>query len=64
MIGTSTKTAACGKCVYWNSQDSAKGECRRHAPQTVVFKVDEKVQYESTFPTTKAEDWCGDFEPS
>jgi len=62
MIGTSTKTAACGKCVYWHSSESSKGECRRHAPQTVVFKVDDEVQYESTFPKTKAEDWCGDFE--
>lgn len=65
MIGTSTQTAACGKYVYWHTEDSAKGEkgeCRRHAPQTVVFQVDDEVQYESTFPMTKAEDWCGDFE--
>lgn len=63
MIGTSTKTAACGKCVFWKSEDSTKGECRRHAPQSVVFTVHEEVKFESTFPNTRAEDWCGDYEP-
>lgn len=62
MIGTSISTAACGKCVYWQTTDAMAGECRRHAPQTVVFKVDDQVEFESTFPATQAEDWCGDFE--
>jgi hypothetical protein len=62
MIGTSTQTAACGKCVYWHNTSPEKGECRRHAPQTVVFQVEENVRFESTFPATKAEDWCGDYE--
>lgn len=40
---------------------SAKGECRRHAPQSILFKVEAGVQYEAKFPVTKAEDWCGDY---
>lgn len=62
MSDTATSTKTCTSCKYWNATDSSKGECRRHAPQTVVFKVDEDVQFESSFPVTKSDDWCGDFE--
>ena len=57
-----TSTKVCSSCKYWNETKSSKGECRRHAPQTVVFKVDENIQFESSFPVTQSEDWCGDFE--
>ncbi len=59
---TEIKTKACGKCVYWKSMDSNSGECRRHAPQMIAFEVDDVVKFESRFPMTAAEDWCGDFE--
>ncbi len=53
--------AACAKCLYWKSSSADAGECRRRAPQAIVFKVDASTQFESRFPETKAEDWCGDY---
>jgi len=41
--------------------EAEHGECRRHAPQTIAFEVDDEVKFESMFPVTAAEDWCGDF---
>ncbi len=59
---TITQKKACQACIHWNSKVDSKGECRRHAPQTIAFEVDDEVKVESRFPTTAAEDWCGDFE--
>lgn len=56
-----TTTRSCSICTYWQATQENLGECRRHAPQTVAFKVDDDVRFESRFPATKAEDWCGDF---
>ncbi|MFD0894145.1 hypothetical protein KBB96_02605 [Luteolibacter ambystomatis] len=59
---TSGKTATCAACQYWSSDAKGKkGECRRHAPQMLVFNVDDDVKYKSHFPATSASDWCGDF---
>ncbi|WP_442891210.1 hypothetical protein [Congregicoccus parvus] len=58
---TTTVAKACSACAYWKSSSATFGECRRHAPQTVVFKVDADTKFESRFPETKAADWCGDF---
>ena len=59
-MSTQTISKKCEACVYWKST-AANGECRRHAPQTIVFNVDSNVKFESRFPVTKATDWCGDF---
>lgn len=59
---TSATTAKCESCTYWQAKASA-GECRRHAPQTVAFTVDDNVKFESKFPVTQAADWCGDYSP-
>ena len=56
-----SKTAACAACANWNKLESNAGECRAHAPQTVVFQVDADTKFETRFPVTKGEDWCGDF---
>lgn len=58
---TATTTRACEKCSYWNPIEDSHGECRRHAPQTIAFEVDEEVKFESMFPVTAGDDWCGDF---
>lgn len=58
-----TTTRACGNCAYWNTLEEDHGECRRHAPQTIAFEVDEEVKFESMFPITANIDWCGDFSP-
>ena len=44
--------------------EDSHGECRRHAPQTVAFEVDDEVKFESMFPVTASDDWCGDFQKS
>lgn len=62
MKATQTETApACAKCRYWQPADM-DGECRRHAPQAVVLNMDEETKFESHFPITAGEDWCGDFQ--
>lgn len=58
---TMTSTKSCAACAHWNGSGQ-EGECRRHAPQLISFEVDESVKVESRFPTTSAQDWCGDFE--
>ena len=58
---TITTNLACGNCVYWNSIEDSTGECRRHAPQTIAFEVDDELKFESMFPVTGSDDWCGDF---
>ena len=56
-------TAVCSECKHWNASANAeKGECRRHAPQSLVFTVDSETKFESRFPVTASSDWCGDFE--
>ncbi len=56
-----TKTDTCAKCAYWNEVSSGAGECRRQPPQAISFKVSDEVKFETLFPSTKAEDWCGEF---
>jgi len=55
---TVTATKTCASCVHFNASAS---ECRRRAPQTVVFQVEEDVKFESRFPSVTAEDWCGEY---
>jgi len=49
--------------MYWNETASSEGECRRQPPQAVSFKVDEGTKFQTCFPVTKAEDWCGEYTP-
>ena len=62
-MNTTIETKACADCTHWNARSSTEGECRRHAPQTIAFEVDDTLRVESRFPATAATDWCGDFEP-
>lgn len=62
MSTTKTETKSCASCAHWKSGITGEGECRRHAPQLISFEVDDNVKIESRFPSTDAEDWCGDFE--
>lgn len=70
-----TRSAACVNCKYWLKQSVASGECRRRAPQVVAYtesktegssgeyreSVDSYTR--SEWPTTLAEEWCGEYEP-
>jgi hypothetical protein len=58
---TLTKAVACNACTFWKPTQPDRGECHRHAPQAVVFNVDDQVRFESRFPVTAGQDWCGDF---
>jgi hypothetical protein len=62
MQTTTTSHKACAACSHWKASAGTEGECRRHAPQLITFEVDDEVKVESRFPTTTAQDWCGDFE--
>lgn len=62
MKTTATHTATCANCKSWNSKGSDQGECRRHAPQMIVFEIDDETKIESRFPVTSADDWCGDYQ--
>ena len=52
---------ACDRCAHWNDLEDSTGECRRHAPQTISFEVDDELRFESMFPMTASDDWCGDY---
>jgi hypothetical protein len=52
---------ACEACAHWNDLEDSTGECRRHAPQTIAFEADSELRFESMFPMTAGDDWCGDF---
>ena len=63
MSSTTTTQMACKDCTFWNPlQQDKLGQCRRHAPQLVAFEVDDQVKFQSKFPVTAGEDWCGDFQ--
>lgn len=60
-MSTMTTTETCAACKNWNDLGNSQGECRAHAPQLIVFEVDSDTKVVSRFPTTTADDWCGDF---
>jgi len=53
------RTNFCDNCLYWvNSTDKlVTGECRRNAPSPKTG------WYESYWPMTCYDDWCGEHEP-
>lgn len=59
---TATQTKACGSCAHWNATSADKGQCRRQPPQAISFKVDDATQFETCFPVTASNDWCGEYE--
>lgn len=58
---TATTTKTCASCTHFNASSDSQGECRRRAPQTVVFEVDDNVKFESRFPAVAESDWCGEY---
>lgn len=54
-------TKACAVCAHYNAVSASLGECRRHSPQTIAFRIDENTKFESRFPNIKPTDWCGEF---
>lgn len=57
-----TTTKACESCVYWDAKSDGKmGLCRRNAPQSIVFQVDDETKFETRFPETANSEWCGEY---
>ncbi|MFP4351906.1 MAG: hypothetical protein ACLFRP_00360 [Puniceicoccaceae bacterium] len=59
---TSSDIQTCAACKYWQEKTGSEGECRVRAPQTISFRVDDEVRFETKFPVTQSTDWCGEFE--
>jgi hypothetical protein len=58
-----TTTRTCATCRHWNASATADtGECRRHPPQAISFKVGDAMKFETRFPATAGNDWCGEYE--
>lgn len=56
------KDAKCEGCVYWRALE-LKGQCRRHAPKTIVSGcgTGEVPEYSNDWAETARRDWCGDW---
>jgi len=53
----------CRTCKFWQ-EDSQSGWCRRNAPKAMIFNpVEEKRPMDTIWPRTKAEEWCGEWQP-
>lgn len=50
----------CGDCAYWERNGDVTGECRRTTP---AF-IDVDGENWRVWPTTVADDWCGDARPA
>jgi hypothetical protein len=51
-------TTRCSNCYSWEElEDHQRGRCRRHAPTPSLSGL------EALWPITRADDWCGQFEP-
>jgi hypothetical protein len=53
----------CELCRFWESDDQfdpGEGLCRRYPPALIAFG---STPATGRFPSTAAEDWCGEFQP-
>lgn len=66
--------ARCANCRFWkrdtenlaSSGDGVpQGWCRRRAPQVIVTKytLEDRYAWDSKFPATYENAWCGEHEP-
>ncbi len=58
---TDTRTQTCTSCRHWKNLSSGEGECRRRPPQAITFTINDEVRFETRFPMTRAQDWCGEY---
>ncbi len=58
---TNTRTETCSQCKFWNASTADEGECRRQPPQAISFRVGDDLKFETRFPVTASDDWCGEF---
>ena len=57
----------CNTCRFWRKQaprdENDWGQCRR-MPPILPELIDDKLVIAGIWPSTKAEDWCGEWETS
>ena len=60
-----TQGRACATCRFWRLQairdESDWGQCRR-MPPILPELADDKLVVAGIWPSTKSEDWCGEWE--
>lgn len=61
METTQVSNKTCNACAFWNAKGDDSGECRVRPPQGMMFQVDAETKFETRFPVTSAQDWCGEF---
>lgn len=56
---------ACGNCKFWQEtrEGAEEGQCRTEAPKMFAVPGKFGLQFMSTWPASKRNDWCAKFEP-
>ena len=60
------KNEICANCKFFKEtplEGKDQGLCRANPPKQHALGSQQGVQFVSTFPSIKKEDWCGRFEP-
>ncbi len=52
----------CVNCAYWDPTSPTHGRCRRHAPTVPPRPDSDGTGSFTSWPSTLAEDWCGEWE--
>lgn len=65
------KNLRCRDCKFWwptaeaaggepSRERSILGQCRRHAPPTLLADLPDHARHYPSWATTKRDDWCGE----
>lgn len=55
---------SCDQCRFWEVVVNNRGDCHRFPPTTVAYETkDREVFFDDFLPTTKSDEWCGEFKP-
>jgi hypothetical protein len=56
----------CETCRYFSPASLAQAQCRKNAPTVVSFSVQTAagpgIAVQGAWPTTKSDDWCGEWQ--
>lgn len=58
---TTTRSETCNQCKFWKATEANQGQCRRQPPQAISFRIGDDLKFETRFPVTASDDWCGEF---
>ena len=54
---------SCKNCYFWEEGLNC-GDCHRYPPVINFDVQDEEIGYETLYPITTQDDWCGEFRPT